>query len=275
MKGFITVLSTEEYIPGVLTLIQSLKNVQSKFPVYLLCTISLNEGQQERLRNSGYKIIPSCHPFTLPAKILSNISNHHWRHTFAKLELFSLAGFEKLIYLDADMIVCRNIDHLFNFPHLTFSTGSAQIKGYEDWILPNSGLMILSPKTELDIQIFNTWQIVAMNKPNFGDQDLIHEYFKSYFIDQPHWRISTQYNCFVFLIDEIIKQRNFNFNFSKPNDDTIYILHFALRNRPWQMSLLSQIIYLLKCIFQEKRYERKAFCKYRSILKTATSKGHR
>ena len=269
MKAFITILSSHEYLPGVLSLLQSLQDVQTTYPVFLLTAVSLSETQASSLTGRGFHLIPSQRRFVIPADTLSNIQQKHWRHTFAKLELYSLSGFDKIIYLDADMLVCRNIDHLFDTPHLTFSTGSAQIRGYEDWTLPNSGLMVLEPRPGLSDAIFNTWPAVAAVKPNFGDQDLLHAHFRSYLTSNDSWKLSTQYNCFVFLLDAIIRERNFNMNFSSPDDKTIYVLHFALRGRPWQMSNLNQLKYLLGLMSRRKWNEVKAFFKYRAVLQRA------
>lgn len=39
---------------------------------------------------------------------------------WTKLRMWEMEEHERLIYLDADMLVCRNIDHLFHLPHSFF-----------------------------------------------------------------------------------------------------------------------------------------------------------
>lgn len=61
---------------------------------------------------------------------------------FSKLHAWGLTHFKKVILIDSDMVVLRNIDHLFLQPDLS---------AVEDPGAPgkfNSGLMVISPNEE-------------------------------------------------------------------------------------------------------------------------------
>tara|TARA_B100001094_G_scaffold103330_1_gene99610 strand:- start:109 stop:723 length:615 start_codon:yes stop_codon:yes gene_type:complete len=62
----------------------------------------------------------------------------HHRGTFAKLAVLSLTTFHKVVFLDNDCEVLRNIDHLAHLPTPSMAF-HAPDRG------PNSGVMVLSP----------------------------------------------------------------------------------------------------------------------------------
>ena len=66
----------------------------------------------------------------------------HHRGTFSKLAVLRLTAFEKVIFLDNDSQVIRNIDHLAGAPTPSFAF-HAPDHG------PNSGVMVISPDLQL------------------------------------------------------------------------------------------------------------------------------
>ena len=66
----------------------------------------------------------------------------HHRGTFSKLAVLRLTAFEKVIFLDNDCQVIRNIDHLAGAPTPSFAF-HAPDHG------PNSGVMVISPDLQL------------------------------------------------------------------------------------------------------------------------------
>lgn len=71
--------------------------------------------------------------------------NGQWKSTYSKFWAGRLIRYDKVILLDADIIVLRNIDHLFNY-----TDGFAAPTAY--WISPNivsSGLIVMKPTSVL------------------------------------------------------------------------------------------------------------------------------
>ena len=70
-------------------------------------------------------------------------NKEYLKNTFDKLNIFSLVEFEKIVYLDSDLLILENIDNLFNYPHLSCPRD-----------LPfnmtkfNSGVMVLEPNID-------------------------------------------------------------------------------------------------------------------------------
>ena len=49
-------------------------------------------------------------------KILQQVGDPVWAQSLTKLQMFSLTQYKRLIYLDADGLVLRNMNHLFSLP---------------------------------------------------------------------------------------------------------------------------------------------------------------
>ncbi len=258
---YATLLSSKDYIDGVLVLNQSLINVQSKYPLKVLISLELYNSFKEikdilALNKIDHQILDLS--FTLPDSISRKIHSKRWIYTFDKLHVFGLTSFEKIVFLDSDMLVVKNIDHLFKKDQLSFATASEQVKGCEDWTLPNSGMMVLKPEKGLPEEIFNIWPQVQSKKSDFSDQDLIHAYFADIIQNNQNWRVPAIYNCFVFLIDKIVKERKYNLRIKNPDNLTISILHFAIKDRPWLMGKKEIIKFYVSRLFSGKFHEMKA-----------------
>lgn len=239
MQSFITLLSSKNYLEGVLVLDNSLKKVGSKYPLTVLVSLDLYNNYKEiveilAFNKIEYQILEK--KITLPVEITQKIYSKRWINTFDKLQVFGLTSYSKIVFLDSDMLVVKNIDHLFDKSHLSFATASEQVSGCENWTLPNSGMMVLVPEKGLPEKIFEIWPQVQTSKKDFSDQDLIHEYFSDIIRRDQSWRVPAIYNCFVYLIDKIVRERKYNLNFKNQDKNTISVLHFAIKDRPWLMN---------------------------------------
>lgn len=265
MHTYITLLSSKDYIKGVLVLNESLINVESKFPLHVLISLDLYNSFKEvkiilEINKIDYHILNTR--FKIPDSISRNIYSKRWINTFDKLQVFGLVFFDKVVFLDSDMLVVKNIDHLFEKDHLSFATASEQVKGCEDWTWPNSGMMVIKPEKGLAEKIFNIWPKVQSIKNDFSDQDLIHAYYAETLQNNQNWRVPALYNCFVFLIDKIIKERKYNLRIKNPDSQTISVLHYAIKDRPWMMGRKAIIKFYLSRFFSGKFYEMKAYYLY-------------
>ncbi|KAE9377961.1 glycosyltransferase family 8 protein [Stipitochalara longipes BDJ] len=130
--GWVTLVTRTTYLPGALLLAYSLKKHQSKYPLVILTTPGFQKSylsvlQQEcKLTNSRHMQIPPLVPpvHNLPETLIAP----RFEDTWTKLRVFELYkyGCEKLVFLDADMLVRRNMDELFDM----------QLPG-NDWIAAN------------------------------------------------------------------------------------------------------------------------------------------
>lgn len=232
-----------------------------------MTTGTLSEQTLNSLNRRGIMTRMITDRFTLPPEIELSINCLAWRNTFVKLEAFELTEYDKVILMDSDMIVTQNIDHLFEQPHLSAVRASGTVTGYEDWTMPNSGFIVIAPQLHLGEKIFLSWPELAAKKRDFGDQDLIHHYFKEHWLQPDKWLLSTRYNCMVFLIDRICKELDFRLTFSSHSERSISVLHFVIKNRPWQMSRPEQGWFFIRRILKGKLNEVKATWFYVQLLK--------
>lgn len=109
-----TLLTNTKYLSGLLTLEYSLRKVDSKYPLVVLYTSSLEpEGLQAlKARNIAVReieyLMPSAH------KDYSNEVRFY--DCWSKLQPFSLVEYERVVMLDSDMLVRQNMDELMDLP---------------------------------------------------------------------------------------------------------------------------------------------------------------
>lgn len=270
MLTYATLLSSNNYLPGVLTLKYSLDRVGSQYPLLVLVTDEVAKSAINAMRQAGCEVKLAPATFPVPDQVMADIPVDRWRKCFDKLRFFGMTAYKKIIYLDADMLVVRNIDHLFERSHLSTVTSYGGLKGFEQWSFPNAGFWVIAPAPGLDEEIWSVWPEVYEQSGNVNDQTLIYEYWREKWTNTSDWRLPNSYNCFVYLIDRFIKEKGLNLDFDAPNEQTIAVLHFVTRYRPWLMSWPERQAYLLRKILTAKWAEIKVFRLYRKLLKVAT-----
>jgi lipopolysaccharide biosynthesis glycosyltransferase len=117
MRAFFT-LATPEYVRGAAVLIKSMRLQHSTFDFNVLA-LGLSKEDKYKLIEVGAKTIIDVEKITsIRAKHLTWHNNLHFAdNCFAKLHLWSLTNYEQIAYLDADMIVVKNIDELLYEDH--------------------------------------------------------------------------------------------------------------------------------------------------------------
>ena len=264
-----TLLSSVNYLDGVLVLNRSLRESQNKFPLYVFMTSAFFEAHPQVagiLRSHQIVFQLFDERLKLPEQVSSQIRSRRWVTTFDKLQVFGLTEFDKIVFLDCDMLITKNIDSLFTRRHLSFATASEQVSGCEDWTMPNTGMMVIEPEAGLPEKIFKVWPQVQKKKIDFSDQDLIHHYYHAKFKEGQEWRIPATYNAFVHLLDKIVKEKGYNMNFKDADANTISVLHFAIKDRPWLMGKAEKIKFYTDRFINGKFHELKAYNRYFKVL---------
>lgn len=162
-EAYATVLhSTEAYVCGAITLAQSLRQTGTKRDLILLLDNSISPPKRDALAAAGWKI-----------RLIKRIRNpraekgSYNEYNYSKFRLWQLTDYDKIIFIDADIIVLRNLDLLFHFPQIT-ATGN-------DFSIFNSGIMVIEPsKCTFRIFMKERKDIVSYNG---GDQGFLNEMF--------------------------------------------------------------------------------------------------
>ncbi|KAI4301799.1 hypothetical protein L6164_035043 [Bauhinia variegata] len=161
--AYVTVLhSSETYVCGAIALAQSIRQTNSTKDLLLLADNSIGPKSIKALKAAGWKI-------KRIQRILNPYAQKHaynkWNYT--KLRIWQLTRYDKVVFIDADLIILKNIDHLFFYPQLSAAPN--------DNTLFNSGLMVIEPS----MCMFEDLMVKAFKVKSYngGDQGLLNEIF--------------------------------------------------------------------------------------------------
>lgn len=157
MNAYVTLVNSADYARGALALARSLRRTGTAYPLVVLVAgecEGLEELEAERCELVSVGQLPlsegflarhtraaqhAAAPFTRGTKP----AFHDPLQNFCKLRLWQLEAYERVVFLDADVVVLRNIDRLFGYPE-----GSAAPNLYsslEDFHRMNSGVFVATP----------------------------------------------------------------------------------------------------------------------------------
>lgn len=227
--GYFT-LATDDFVIGACCLANSLRKV-TKIPLYCI-GLNLTDESKIKLSSSGWEIIDTNYLGSNTCKHQSYRSNPNFAsNCYNKLYLWQ-QDFDKVIYLDADMICLKNIDHLFDIessfsacPGLmsTINLNTKQVTRLS-WTFDrfNAGFLVVSPNKKKFIDLFVAKDLVSTPEDP-TDQGLLNYYFSK------DWnRLSPLYNMPKRFFDTLPNKWN-------EYKSKIYILHYTVE-KPWNFS---------------------------------------
>ena len=115
--AYVTLLSSKDYLEAVLVLNYSLQLTKSKYPLIVACTSDVfNDKQIIKILNQEKIIVEQINKIEYNQQTKQNLKIYQIPSLLkvgSKIEIFSLIQYDKLIYLDADSLIVKNIDSLF------------------------------------------------------------------------------------------------------------------------------------------------------------------
>lgn len=231
---YITLLCDDSYLLGIKLLSKSLKKVKSQFPLLVLITNNVNQETIKQIEQLqiNYKIINNIET---PSNIIKfNLYNgykniYHYSHIFSKIEIFHELNFDKIIYLDADILILKNIDHLFyQQDDISVTIDISSIKTYQQKIF-NSGFIIFSPKQDLFYKLLyylNNYNLNNTIYKYIGDQALLNDFFANNYPININYLDNSKYNIQIPFV---------NTDLLKLNEKDIFFIHFIGPKKPWQI----------------------------------------
>lgn len=272
-RVYLTALTNERYIPGVMALAKSLHEVKSAYELAVMIPAEKEESLGAAIGKYGILDIPGV--FLLPkeniclaeTEMLIEEKYSYWRDSFFKLQAAGCTEFDKIILLDCDQMVVRNIDHLFDKPAFTATTCGRCL--HEDWRSLSAGLLVLEPGREIHEKLLSLIVPAIEFKQSkglqAGDQDVFNRFF-------PEWRhrpdlyIPENYNICWGWISDLCKKEN-----CAPKD--FYMIHFHGKEKPWDQGKYQHIklflSYLLRGKFRKLFYKIYIWRKYRLLCEHA------
>ena len=213
--AYVSLLSSENYLKGILVLNYSLKLTGTKYPLVVLITKKVAKNkkilkilEQEKIIVEIVKDITYC---KTERESFKNSPREYLLNTASKVHIFNLNEYDKILYLDADILVLKNLDELFSYKNGSmiesfFYKEQGEIEG-------DSNFFICIPK------YFNFQDCLLLMEKRPGlDGRIISDLFFP-LRDNPEYLIPYKY-C--------IDSYNTSFNFYD-----VYSVHFGQEKKPW------------------------------------------
>jgi alpha-N-acetylglucosamine transferase len=222
--SYVTVLATDSYLEGVLVLYYSLLQQKTQYPFLVLTTPNLHDQTYQALNRHGISY-RSIEPITLAHQLPDR--KKHWQWTYSKLQIFKQTQFAKLVYLDADMLVCQNIDELFAQPHMAAVNAGGMLPENPGWQHLNSGLMVVEPSRSLYDDMMAKLELLY--SAYGGDQDFLQAYYPNW-PNRPELHLDHSYNIFHSHLDRY--QQLFGYQIHS-RTNPVKVIHFIGASKPW------------------------------------------
>ncbi|KIM24984.1 glycosyltransferase family 8 protein [Serendipita vermifera MAFF 305830] len=116
LRVYMTLLSRSSYLAGALVLHHSLQAVEAKYPLIVLVTPTLPEEALQILTQSRIET-KQVELLLLPeSRYEQSKTEVRFADVWTKIRVFGLEEYEKIVFLDSDMLVRRNMDEIFDYP---------------------------------------------------------------------------------------------------------------------------------------------------------------
>ncbi len=158
-SAYATLVTNADYAMGAVALVRSLKLTGTRADIVVMHTRGVERSALEPLSALGAhlmeaELLPTSAAFNerhqrarLHANAPFTKGNKPTFHTpldnFVKLRLWQLTGYDRIVFIDADAIVIRNIDRLFEYPE--FSAAPNVYESLADFRRLNSGVFVARP----------------------------------------------------------------------------------------------------------------------------------
>nr|GMC99023.1 galactinol synthase 2 [Ipomoea batatas] len=114
-RAYVTFLAGNgDYVKGVVGLAKGLRKVNSPYPLVVAVLPDVPEEHRRLLLKQGC-IVREIEP-VYPPENNTQFAMAYYVITYSKLPIWEFVEYSKMIYLDGDIQVFENIDHLFDLP---------------------------------------------------------------------------------------------------------------------------------------------------------------
>jgi glycogenin glucosyltransferase len=206
------------YAPGVEALGRSLTASGTHEPMVLMATADVTQPTRDKLAAQGWQIHDIA-PIENPTA-REDLLFPRFAGTFVKLRAWELTEFDRVVLLDADTIVLRNVDELFDRPDFAAAP---------DFLMPdrfNSGVMVLAPS----LDTFARMMAALASAPSYdgGDQGFLNSFYPDWYAMPVAHRLPSGYNLFSFIYQFLRGHPQL----SQQLEREARILHYAVQ-KPW------------------------------------------
>lgn len=212
-EAYATILhSAHTYVCGAIVAAQSIRMAGSTRDLVILVDETISEYHRNGLQTAGWKIRTIRRIRNPKAK-----KNAYNEWNYSKFRLWQLTDYDKIIFIDADLLILKNIDFLFSMPEIS-ATGNNST-------LFNSGVMVLEP-SNCTFQLLMD-HINEIESYNGGDQGYLNEFFTWWHRIPKHMNFLKDF--WIGDDEETKKKKTMLFGSNPP---IIHVLHY-LGFKPW------------------------------------------
>ncbi|XP_057424029.1 inositol phosphorylceramide glucuronosyltransferase 1-like [Lotus japonicus] len=163
--AYATLLYGDEFLLGVRVLGKSIRDTGSKQDMVVLVSDGVSDYANHLLQADGW-IVEKISLLANPNQVRPK---RFWG-VYTKLKIFNMTNYKKVVYLDADTIVVKNIEELFKCGKFC-----ANLKHSERL---NSGVMVVQPSAA----VFSDMMSKVTTLPSYtgGDQGFLNSYYSGF-----------------------------------------------------------------------------------------------
>lgn len=235
-NAYLTFLTSNSYMGGVLLLKCTLDAVKTKYPLYCAITDDISAETIETLKKCNVQLIniekiPTPQHIYEHNKSLNPNQAEIWKDVLTKLQAWNMTQFDKIIMLDCDLMILKNIDHCFELDDGTAALDGEYFNLWPDWSHFNSGFMVIKPDAAKFISMLAFAKMIDPKKHYdaygrhylIADQEILNLYYKDWKNDR-HLHLNKYYNIFAPHAAENVVDDIFS---------NAYFVHFV-GAKPWQ-----------------------------------------
>ena len=277
--AYVSIVTSENYLVGLETMYLSLLQTGTTVPLYTLLPARLvrdNSETVKKLKDEGINIIEYDQSVVIPQTLVNNNNaqgDNRFNYTFDKLLIFGLTQFDKIVFLDSDIYILQNLDHLFEKPHMSAMIAGKSYPGNEDWVDLTSGIMTLVPEDGLVRKLEAAIPGVIEKKGACGDQDILQAYYSEW-TKHPELDMGEKYGIMAGYADYYEKTLGYTYSGDVNDPKSVAIMHYAGEKKPWMqhwgfLSVLKQEIMLTLYGIKGQRNTQRVHLEYKRLIRKA------
>lgn len=209
MKAWVTLLTQPGYLAGARALGRSLQKAGSAHPLLVMVTDAIDAESRRALELDGHQLREVA-PLGPRASLPGSYANARFADVWTKLAAWSLTDLERVVVLDADMLVTRGMDELLDvqledgwiaachacrcnpariasypaswvpencfYTHSRDGVPAGTEAGPDDYL--NGGLIVLRPdRATFDAMVDELAALDDLSRYRFAEQDFLNERF--------------------------------------------------------------------------------------------------
>ena len=217
-KAWAALLTHPSYVVGVRALRASLERVGSAYPLVVAVTDGIGPDDRALLEADGC-LLREVEPLRPPSGLPDSYANARFAEVWTKLGVWRLTEFERLVVLDADMLVTQDMDELFDlaldddeiaachacrcnpnriatypaswtpagcaYTYLAGADPASEVEVSDPYF--NGGILVIRPdQAVFDALVGELAAVDDLSRYVFAEQDFLNEHFRGRWVALPY-----------------------------------------------------------------------------------------